>query len=68
MGLGSGIRKKPIPDPGSRNQGSKRHRIPDPDPQHCTLGPVRTGQDHGLFAEPDSELGFSWPKLGASFS
>jgi hypothetical protein len=30
----SGIRKKPIPDPGSRIQGSKRHRIPDPDPQH----------------------------------
>jgi hypothetical protein len=36
MGLGSGIR-----DPGSgkilfriRVQGSKRHRIPDPDPQH----------------------------------
>jgi hypothetical protein len=29
---GSGI-KKPIPDPGS--QGSKRHRISDPDPQHC---------------------------------
>jgi hypothetical protein len=21
--------------PGSRIQGSKRHRIPDPDPQHC---------------------------------
>ncbi len=37
MGLGSGIRdpEKPIPDPGSRIQGSKRHRIPDPDPQHC---------------------------------
>ncbi len=35
MVLGSGIRKKPIPDPGSRIQGSKRHRIPDPDPQHC---------------------------------
>jgi hypothetical protein len=32
--LRSGIRKKPIPDPGSRIQGSKRHRIPDPDPQH----------------------------------
>ncbi len=31
MGLGSEIRdpEKPIPDPGS-----KRHRIPDPDPQH----------------------------------
>ncbi len=26
----SGIRKKPIPDPGSRIQGSKRHQIPDP--------------------------------------
>jgi hypothetical protein len=23
-----------IPDPGSRIQGSKKHRIPDPDPQH----------------------------------
>jgi hypothetical protein len=40
---GSEIRKKPNPDPGSRDQkgtgsriqGSKRHRIPDPDPQHC---------------------------------
>ncbi len=30
MGLGSGIREKPVPDPGS-----KRHKIPDPDPQHC---------------------------------
>jgi hypothetical protein len=30
MDLGSGIRKKPIPDSGSRIQGSKRHRIPDP--------------------------------------
>jgi hypothetical protein len=45
MGLGSGIqdprsgiRKKPIPDPGSR--GKKRHRIPDPDPQHCLVGPL----------------------------
>ncbi len=33
--LRSGIPNKPIPDPGSRIQGSKRHRIPDPDPQHC---------------------------------
>ncbi len=32
---GSGIRKKPIPDPRSRIQGSKRPRIPDPDRQHC---------------------------------
>jgi hypothetical protein len=32
-----------VRDPGSgknlsRIQGSKRQRIPDPDPQHCTLG------------------------------
>ncbi len=31
MGLGSGIREKPIPDPGSR---VKKHRIPA-DQQHC---------------------------------
>ncbi len=36
MALGSEIRKRPIPDPGSRIQGSKRHRIPDP--QHCFHG------------------------------
>jgi hypothetical protein len=24
----------PDPDPGSRIQGSKRHLVPDPDPQH----------------------------------
>ncbi len=28
----SGIQNKPIPDPGSWIQGSKRHRIPDPQP------------------------------------
>ncbi len=32
---GSG--KKPIPDPGSRIQGSKRHRIPDPGSGTATL-------------------------------
>ncbi len=42
MGLGSGIRdpgsgiwKKPIPDPGFRGQKGTGSRIPDPDPQHC---------------------------------
>ncbi len=34
MSLGSGVRKKT--HSGSRIQGSKRHRIPDLDPQHCT--------------------------------
>jgi hypothetical protein len=33
MGLGSGIRKKPIPDPGSGGQKGTGSRIPDP--QHC---------------------------------
>ncbi len=47
MGLGSGIRDpgSEIRDPektysGSRIQGSKRHRIPDPDPQHWEAGTV----------------------------
>ncbi len=31
----SGSGKKPIPDPRSRTQWSKRHRKPDLDPQHC---------------------------------
>ncbi len=34
---GSGINKKPIPNPEPRIQGSKRHRILDPDPQHWVL-------------------------------
>jgi hypothetical protein len=39
MGLGSGIRDPEKTYFGSRIrvQGSKRHRIPDPDPQHCLL-------------------------------
>jgi len=32
--LGSEIRKKPIPDPGSRCQKGTGARLPDPDPQH----------------------------------
>ncbi len=31
----------PIPDPGFRIQGSKRHRILDPDPQHCAVHIVK---------------------------
>jgi hypothetical protein len=34
MGLGSEIRDPEKTYSGSRIQGSKRHRIPDPDPQH----------------------------------
>jgi hypothetical protein len=36
---GSEIREKTYS--GSRIQGSKRHRIPDPDPQHCFSGTRR---------------------------
>jgi hypothetical protein len=32
--VGSGIRKKPIPDPGSGGQKGTGSQIPDPDPQH----------------------------------
>jgi hypothetical protein len=38
MGLGSGIRKKPIPDPGSRGQKGIGSRIPDPGPQQWVQG------------------------------
>jgi hypothetical protein len=34
MGLGSGIRDPEKTYSGSRIQGSKRHQIPDPDPQY----------------------------------
>ncbi len=44
MRLGSGIRKKTIPNPGSR--GQKRHRIPDPDPKHCKISTTKTFEKH----------------------
>jgi hypothetical protein len=34
MGLGSEIQDPEKTYSGSRIQGSKKHRIPDPDPQH----------------------------------
>ncbi len=37
MSLGSGIRKKPIPDPGSRGQKGTGSRIPDPGSGSATL-------------------------------
>ncbi len=37
MGLGSEIRDPEKTYSGSRIQGAKRHRIPDPDPQHWLL-------------------------------
>ncbi len=36
MGLGSEIWDPEVTYSGSRTQGSKWHRIPDPDPQHCS--------------------------------
>jgi hypothetical protein len=59
---GSEIRKKPIPDPGSRGQNGNGSRIPDP--QHCKnsisgtiiMKPVQANYDHQL-QEPDLLLG-----------
>ena len=48
---GSGIRKKPIPDPGSRGHKGTGSRIPDPDPQHWQLINL-WGLTH-RFADPD---------------
>ncbi len=48
----SGIRKKPIPDPGSWIQGSKRHRILDPGSGSATLVETLTGDGAGL--EPNT--------------
>ncbi len=65
MGLGSEIRdpEKPLPDPGSWIQGSKRHRIADPDPQHC----IKHGTSFYLCEEPFTflvkklkQLSFDW--------
>jgi hypothetical protein len=42
MGLGSGIRKKPSPDPGCRGQKGTGSRIPDSDPQHCIFKTIIT--------------------------
>jgi hypothetical protein len=54
----SGIRKKIIPDPesGTRILGVKRHRIPDPDPQHCME--VKNTEDFSLL------LGLGDPSVG----
>jgi hypothetical protein len=62
MGLGSGILDPEKTYSGSRIQGSKRHRIPDPDPQHClgetkmiynTAANYNPDQDFMLKANPD---------------
>jgi len=45
----SGIRNKPIPDPGSRGQKGTQSRIPDPDPQHCLTGGVGRGKPGGTW-------------------
>jgi hypothetical protein len=66
MGLGSGIRDpgSEIRDPektysGSRIQGSKRHRIPDP--QHCSMGEFIGGSIVNLWIRICIELAFVDP-------
>jgi hypothetical protein len=50
--VGSGIRKKPIPDPGSRGQKGTGSRIPDPDPQHCLKITEATSAFFATVAKP----------------
>jgi hypothetical protein len=45
---GSEIRDPKKTYSGSRIKGSKRHRIPDPDPQYCIFGARFDGKDLGL--------------------
>jgi hypothetical protein len=40
-----------IVHPGPRIQGSKRHRIPDPEPQHFLNGPDQTGSTSDYFGD-----------------
>ena len=48
MSLGSGIRNKTVPDPGSRGQKgpNPESRIPDPDPQHWCVPMILSGGMH----------------------
>ncbi len=65
----SGIRKKPIPDPGSGGQKGtgSRIRIPDPDPQHCFLAVLWIRNDLftiRIFCPPKSKSFRNRPLLG----
>jgi hypothetical protein len=69
MDLESGIRDpgSEIRDPektysGSQIQGSKRHRIPDPDPQHCKIYKLNSNNIVGkiLLLECLFSFGYRW--------
>jgi hypothetical protein len=49
MDLGSEIRDPEKTYSGSRIPGSKRHRIPDPDPQHCLEASIHFSNSLVLF-------------------
>ncbi len=57
MGLGSEIRDLEKTYSGSRIQGSKRHQMPDPDPQHWYFYSqllVIENLDPDPYSDPDS--------------
>jgi hypothetical protein len=58
MGLGSGIRKKPIPDPGSRGQKSTGSRIRNTENLSITLTWIwiRAGSVFSKDLDPDPDL------------
>ena len=56
-GCSSRIRMLTFSHPGSRIQGSKKHPIPDPDPQHCpthTFLALRCGQKRKIWKGHDA--------------
>ena len=56
----SGIRKKPIPGPGSRGQKGTGSRIPDPDPQHCKFKLSWTGEKVWYFSSHEKKNPKIW--------
>jgi hypothetical protein len=62
MALGSGIRKKPIPDPGSRSQGFKK--APDPGSRSATLIKITIRDKHLGSA---TLLFFQFPRNGVQY-
>ncbi len=65
MDMGSGIRNPEKTYSGSRIKGSKRHRIPDPDPQHCQYRTVQVPvHSQKKYLIPNENLPFHVLELG----
>ncbi len=65
---GFGIRDPEKTYSGSRIQGSKRHRIPDPDPQHWLIPCVKGTQSHTNVRVSCLPFCARWPRAPAARS